>query len=161
MNELKAEGLDFKYECFDRIPRKDILKKYTESDIVIGQLFSQSLAKQGLEVLSSGTLFLTHLSRDNASSDEYYLENPAININKDTLKIILKELVPDLTKRKELALLGRPFIEKYHSPIKFAKELTALLDKGEISNKSLVTPTFYSTKFKQDNKFKYLYEQLD
>jgi hypothetical protein len=160
VEKLKRKGVEFEFIFLENIQHKEILKSYADADIVIGQLYGQGLAKQGIEVLSCGTVFLTYLTRDHAMSEEYFNDNPAISITKENTGEILEEIILNYEKRKMLAPKGRPFIEKYHNIKKACNELVSLVEEGEKKGQNQRVPTFFRENFIPERENLDIYNEM-
>lgn len=146
IEKLKNRGLKFEFKFYTNISRNKAIEYYQKADIVVGQMSGGTLAKQGIEVLASGTIFMTMLDPTLAQSKEYFKSNPAINVDVSCLE---KELERVIAMNKEdrisLAKKGRPFVEKYHDAIKVSNEIISFLDSKHTYDH---IPTFFREQYK-------------
>ncbi len=151
IEKLQANGIKFEFKLVENVSHAEALKYYEQADIVIGQL-GGGLGKQGMEVLASGAVLLNGLHRMCVISDQYLEEIPAINIDKGNIFTVLSEIIPDLSKRKELAKKGRAFIEKYHNPVTMTKKILMALEKDSLKMDCDIYPTFFREQFIPESK---------
>jgi hypothetical protein len=139
--ELQLEGILFDIELIENLPNAEALKRYSEADILVGQLFSTVGGRQEIEVFACGTIVLTgyhpeYIFSHVSPHSRYYqqiAEYPAISVTPDTLKNTLRELITDYPRRKELAKKVRPYIEKYNNTVDIARHIARIVssDKPE------------------------------
>ncbi|OJJ19314.1 hypothetical protein BKI52_21110 [marine bacterium AO1-C] len=146
LNQLKNEGLNFELCLVENMAYRDALKTYTKSDVVIGELFLPSGGKLDREALAAGAISMTSLRKDYI---DYLPEDcPIIDINPTTLYDLLKETINDHTKRKALAKEGRPYVEKYHTPISICKSVLDYLSiENSLEHTHTYNPTFFRDTF--------------
>ena len=108
------------------MPYKDILKKYTESDILIGQMFSTYGGKQERECLAAGCVVVSSFKVDyfyNNNFSKGINDCPIVDVSPNNLYNKLKDLIKNQTKRKLIASQGRSYINKYHNSDFISKEI--------------------------------------
>ena len=143
LEKLKAEGVDFDFKILSGLPRNEIIAEYENCDILIGQMYIPSGGFQERELLACGKVVLTSMHYD---YPDHQLENsPIVDVNPTNLEATLRELIPNLEKRQELANKARPFQEKHHSPVAFCKSLLSWISDN--SNPP-INPTFFRDHFK-------------
>jgi hypothetical protein len=112
LEKLKNEGIKFETKLIENMPYLDALKEYSNSDILIGELFIPSAGKLDREALAGGTIVLSSMRYD-------YIDNPPsdcpiIDVHPDNLYHELKSIILDYPRRVELAKKGPAFVKKYH-----------------------------------------------
>lgn len=148
---LKNEGLSFEFELLENIPNEVIIEKYADADIVVGQL-SKVLGKQGVEVLSCGTVLATGLSRECVLSDVYLKENPAVHIDINNIVEKLRFLILNYDVRVELAQKGRAFTEKYHDVKLFCNHILQAVNTSYDKKNNYVHPLFFREDYIPESK---------
>lgn len=158
IDELKAEGLEFDFELVSGIPFLEILEKYTDTDIVIGQLLSPGGGKQEREALASGCIVMANMMYGVYCFEE---ENPIIDVNPDTLKSKLRDIILDFKKREQISKLGRQYIEDVTCKLVLQNCVLSLL-KGESPKAFIVVnPTFYKNNFVKELEYEKTYDFYD
>jgi hypothetical protein len=112
VDELKQEGLDFDFIYLTNIPHKDVLEILEGSDILIDQmsLFPATIAH---EAMASGCVCLT--GNDIAGIPVPLKINhcPAVNINQNNFKEVLKEHITHFQLRDQLIEQGKYYIDHF------------------------------------------------
>ena len=156
IEKLKSDGLDFDFELIQNMPNKDILKKYTESDILIGQMFSTYGGKQERECLAAGCVVVSSFKVDyfyNNNFSKGINDCPIVDVSPNNLYNKLKDLIKNQTKRKLIASQGRSYINKYHNSDFLSKEIIENLNTKPICD---YHPSFYKKKYFPESDPKYL-----
>lgn len=139
IQELQEEGLAFEFRCIEKMPNDELRQLLSESDIVVDQLYSATVAGLAAEAMATGNAVLSR-----------YMENyskvppkcPVINTNIFTLKENLRKVILNVDERKETAQKGRAYVEAYNDNIKICKDIINWLDHKEKIEWDF-HPTFY------------------
>ena len=148
--KLKNEGIEFDIRLIENVPYREALQMYTDSDIVIGELFIPSAGKLDRESLAAGKVVLSSVRRD-------YIDNlpadcPIIDINPNNIYDELKKIILDYPRRVELAKKGRPFVEKYHDTSVVCRDILQKLENPLSEENFDFYPTFFRAKFEPESK---------
>lgn len=141
--ELKEEGIDFEFRMIEKMANGELRKLLAESDIVVDELYSATVGGLSAEAMATGNAVLVRYMSDYCKVPTGC---PAINVNKFTLKDQLRQIIQDVDRRKELAYLGRPYVEGVNDHIKVCGDLLSWLKQKE-SIEFDFRPTFHE-KFK-------------
>jgi hypothetical protein len=129
MDELKNES-DFEFILLENMERQKVLEIKSGCDIAIdqvgGELGGSGYGRNSLETLSMGIPAVTEFSEEYLKFLSLDTNQPAGAVNKDwlggfvhstidTLKPVLKDLIEDENKRKDLSARGREWVEAHHS----------------------------------------------
>lgn len=120
IEELKEEGLQFEFRLIEKMPNRDLRKLLTESDIVVDQLFSSTIAGFAAEAMATGNAVIARYMEEYTKVPAGC---PAINANKFTLKNKLREIILDVNMRKTLAERGRPYVEMANDNIRVCNDI--------------------------------------
>lgn len=145
LEKLKSEGVKFETCLIEKVAHSEAIKMYTESDIVIDQLFTPSGGKLAREGLAAGKVVLSSLRRDYI--DKIPADCPIIDVNPETLYDELKKIILDYPRRVELAKKGRSFVEKYHEVRVLCRDILRKLEKPTSRENFDYYPTFFREKF--------------
>lgn len=140
INELKAEGLQFEFRLIQNMPNAELRALLSESDIVVDELYSATVGGLSAEAMASGNAVLVRYMEEYCKVPKGC---PAINTNKFTLKENLREIIVNIEKRKQAAVLGRPYVELANDHVKICKTLLAWLE-----NKNKLEYDFYPEFYK-------------
>ena len=143
VDAMKKDGLNFEFELIENMPNEQLLNLLAEADIVIDQLFSQTIATLALESMASGNVVLSRYNNDYSKIPP---DCPVVNVSRTTLKEAMREVVCNLDLRKRLAHEGRVYVEKYHSHRIVAQQILNWLGNDEIESYDF-TPTFFREHF--------------
>jgi glycosyltransferase involved in cell wall biosynthesis len=157
LEKLKTDGVKFETNLIENIPYSEALKMYGDSDIVIDQLFIPSGGKLAREALAAGKVVLSSVHREYI--DNLPIDCPIVDVNPETLYDELKNIILDYPRRVELALRGRPFVEKYHSLEVVCRDVIKKLENTSSETENLdFYPAFFRKKFvPESNEHRDLY----
>ncbi len=115
VDRLKKENVEFEFNLLVNVPNKEALLIYSDTDILVGQLFGVIGGKQEREALACGCVVLSGCKKDyyNMLAEEY----PVINVTPETIYVELKKMILNYELRCQIATLGRPYISKYHDSL--------------------------------------------
>ncbi|MFN8380552.1 MAG: hypothetical protein U0V02_01360 [Anaerolineales bacterium] len=139
IKELREEGLEFEFRLIEKMPNTELRELLADSDIVVDELYSATVGGLSAEAMATGNVVLVRYMADYCKIPEGC---PAINVNKFTLKDNLRQVIVDVERRKELARLGRPYVENANDHIKICKDLLSWLDHTNDLEYDF-HPTFY------------------
>ena len=129
VKKLRGEGIDFEFRLIENCSNHEVRNILTDSDIVVDQLYAQTVATLALESLATGNAVLI------GSMPGYELipgDCPAIYINHGNLYNELKGIILDKQRRILLAKAGRKYVETYHNHITVTKQVLNWLKPGGI-----------------------------
>lgn len=150
LDKLKNEGVEFELRLIENVPYRQALKMYTDSDILIGELFIPTGGKLDREALAAGKVVLSSARRDYI--DGLPADCPIIDVNPETVYDELKKIILDYPRRVELAKLGRSFVEKYHDISAVCRDVLDKLEKSATDSESFdFYPNFFREKFVPEN----------
>jgi hypothetical protein len=141
--ELRAEGLQFDVRLLDRVPHAEALRIYEDVDVLVGQLGAITLGKQDRELMATGKVVV-------GGTDGTYPQRwpgdcpnvPALTV--EQLRSALRAIIPDVERRRELALRGRPFVATRHDP---ATTCARMIEAVEGKRQPDFAPTFFRERF--------------
>ena len=140
IDELKAEGLQFDFRLIQNMPNSELRALLSESDIVVDELYAATVGGLSAEAMASGNAVLVRYMEEYCKVPKGC---PAINTNKFNLKENLREMILNVEKRKQIASLGRPYVESANDHIKICQTLLSWLE-----NKSKLEYDFYPEFYK-------------
>ena len=139
VDHLQQEGVEFKFKLIENMSNADVRQLLADSDIVVDQLFSHSVATLALEAMACGNVVLARFTPTYSLIPS---DCPVVNVNKDTLVEQLRNILLDRDLRRKLAHEGRRYVEKYHSHLHVVQQILDWLQPGGI-NEYDFTPTFF------------------
>lgn len=126
LEEIKSEGVEFELLLVENLPHQVAKDIYKQADIIIEQIYAGWYGALALELMAMGKVAAAYIrEEDLVHIPEKMREDlPIININPETLKKDIKNLITmDLKKRQELAVASRKYAEKWHDPIEIARTI--------------------------------------
>jgi len=144
VQQLKEAGISFEFKLIENLPNNELLRMLTESDIVIDQLYSYTIATLSLEAMANGNVVLT---RYLSAYVGLPLDCPAVNVDASNLAGKLKEIIEDVNLRIEIAAEGRDYVETYHSHVHVAQQILDWLEPGGIQRYDFI-PQFFKNEFR-------------
>jgi glycosyltransferase involved in cell wall biosynthesis len=136
---LKAEGVPFEFQLIEKLPNAELHKLLTSSDIVIDELFSETVATLSAEGMATGNAVLVRYMPEFAGVPG---DCPAINVTTDSLTEKLRAIILDRDLRRQLARAGRPYVEAHNDHLGVATQILDWLRPNRIQKYDF-TPTFY------------------
>lgn len=141
IRNLHTEGLNFDFRLVENMPNEGVRKLLGDADIVIDELFSETVGVLSAEAMASGTVVLVRYMPEYAAVPSGC---PAVNVTKDTLMDKLREVIVDRKLRRQLAEAGRPYVEANNDHVKVASDILHWLEPGGIREYDF-TPRFYQS----------------
>jgi len=139
VQRLKAEGVRFDFRLIERIPHHQVVELLCESDIVVDELFSDTIGVLSTEAMATGNAVLTSYLPEYARVPDGC---PVLNVDKDSLVERLRHVIVDAPGRHALAERGRRYVEQHHDAADVARRILAWLQPGGIAAFDFV-PAFY------------------
>lgn len=139
---LQVEGVRFEPLLIENVAYHEALRKYTDVDIVIGQLFIPSGGKLERECMSAGKVVLSSVWRK--YPDDLPTECPMIDVNPNNLYQELKAIIADYSRRQQLANQGRKYVEKFHALRPVCQQILTALENPD---KTDLTPRFFRDEY--------------
>lgn len=143
IDELKAEGLQFDFQLIQNMPNTELRKLLSNADIVVDELYAATVGGLSAEAMATGNAVLVRYMEEYCKVPKGC---PAINTNKFNLKDNLREMILNVEKRKQIASLGRPYVESANDHIAICKTLVEWLENKD-EFKYDFYPEFYKTFF--------------
>ncbi|MGZ3861834.1 MAG: hypothetical protein ACXVPN_07720 [Bacteroidia bacterium] len=141
---LKSEGIQFTPLLIEGVKNTEAIKMYESADIVIDQLIIPGTGKLATESLALGKVVLAHMAYD-SYPQKNPKECPIVDVNPDTIYSVLKELILDHKRRKEIASEGREYVNNYLDTTIFCKKVVSLLNGERVPFD--YEPDFFNNKF--------------
>lgn len=144
---LQAEGVSFEPLLIENVPYHEALCRYSNVDVVIGQLFIPSGGKLERECMAAGKVVLSSVWRK--YPDDLPVDCPMIDVNPNNLYQELKAIISDYNRRQQLANEGRRYVEKYHALRPVCYQVLSALQHPE---KSALTPRFFRDEYQPQSQ---------
>lgn len=143
VEQLLRDGVSFEFRLLENVPNDRVKHELINADVLIDQLYFGYYGKLALEAMASGCAVA---SSNDELREPFPRQRPVWHIDRDNVYKQLKELLTSSQKRFELAVVGRSFVEKYHSHSRVAARI---LDRLRVDNDSLCehTPTFLASRY--------------
>ncbi len=124
---LKEEGLKFEYRLITNMPNNELRQLLTQSDIVVDELYSATVGVLSSEAMATGNVVLVHYLAEYCKVPPGC---PAVNVDRFALKETLRHLILDVERRRELATLGRPYVERTNDHVRVCRQILWWLENG-------------------------------
>ena len=133
VERLQGEGYPVEFMFFDKVPNVDLRYYQAQADLVIDQLYAGWHGSNGVECMAVGKPVVTHIEPLNLQA--YGKPVPFIDATPDTIYDVIKDLISDRDRLKEIGEASRAYAVKEHDYRVIAKRLEALYygmyDEGE------------------------------
>ena len=143
LEQLRKEGIRFKFRLIQRMPHNQFREVLANADIVIDHLFGHALGALAAESLATGNVVL---GRYNPSYAHIPPDCPVVNVNKDTLAFELRRVILDRNLRQRLAHAGREYVQKHHDHVTVVQQIVNWLKPGGIDTYDVI-PRFFKNSF--------------
>ena len=147
LEKLKAENLEFDYKILSGLPFDEIKKEYANCDILVGQMYIPSGGFQERELLACGKVVMTSMQMH--YPDYQVDDSPIIDVNTASLEEKLREWIPNIEGRQQLADRALPFAKKHHSPNAFCSNILNLISGR--ADPTPIKPEFFRKDFTPEN----------
>lgn len=108
IQDLKDEGLEFKFKSVTNIPNSEVRKLLTEADILLDELYMHGPGMIGVEAMASGCCVVVKYLEDSPPC----FRPPVVSVNVNNLKEKLRELISNKQLREEFIDLGLKFVSE-------------------------------------------------
>ena len=151
VERLKRQGHDVELMFFHDVPSQKVRFYQAQADIVLDQLAFGWFGANGREALMLGKpvvcwLRPSWLEQVARQLPEYVEELPVVSATEETVEDVVRELVLDPERRRELGERGRAFALKWHSAEAGARRMDGfyrrLLDGQSIPDAPVEPPRF-------------------
>lgn len=127
IEQLRQEGLDFRYRRIEKMSNKEALHLYRQADIVVDQILCGSYGMLAVEAMSLGKPVVSHLRSDLVERLPY--PPPICSADPSQVKERLRELIADASLRLAKGREGRRFAEEYHDIRSVVRQLRGIYEE--------------------------------
>ncbi len=139
VDQLKREGVSFEFRLIDKMPHAQLLQIISDADIVVDELFGDTVGVLSTEAMVSGNVVLAHYPEEFAGVPSGC---PVVNINIYTLADRLREVITNQNLRRRLATEGYDYVRRNNDHIKVAEQMMNWVNMLEVENFDYY-PDFY------------------
>jgi len=119
VESLKRKGLKVGLLLLENVPNDKVQQLMREADILAEQFICNGYALSAIEGMATGLPVLSNLSNKNYTEMfrrySFLNECPILSTTPETIEENLELLIRNPKLRKELGVIGRKYVEKYHS----------------------------------------------
>ncbi|WP_274363650.1 glycosyltransferase [Paenibacillus thermotolerans] len=112
LEQLRDEGVSFRYQRIENLSNVEALKYYREADIVVDQILCGTYGLFAVEAMSMGKPVIGFIRED--LKGLFPEEPPIISADPDHIYSVLKEVITEPKLRYEAGMKGRKYAEKHH-----------------------------------------------
>lgn len=119
LENLQATGLKVELRLLEGLPNHEIKRVlHDEVDILVEQIIYTGHGLNGLEGMASGLPTISNLEDEDYLLTlrrwSYFNECPLVSASPESIEETLLKLITNPALRKELGVMGRQYVEKYH-----------------------------------------------
>lgn len=120
--------LDVDLDIVEGVPHIEARERYARADIIVDQLKAGWHGVFALEAMALGKPVVAHLDPETAdrSAAGFGVRVPIVPATKETLTDVLRPLVTDAARRRELGAASRAYVERVHDIDRVADRLIDL-----------------------------------
>jgi len=132
--KLQLEG-KIEFDLIENVSNRRALKRKSKSDIFIDQIGNRGGWGYGMNSIESLSMGICTLTEMNDAYEEFISNHPFININKNSLEAILRELINNHDRILLKGNEGKNWVEKNHDINKVADKLYKYYDSIGLTNR--------------------------
>jgi len=123
-----VEGLDADLELVEGLHHDEAFERYRAADIVVDQLNAGWYGLFAVEAMALGKPVVTFLHDEaiRRTEEAFGTRVPIVSATAETLREVLRPLVADATRRRELGAASRAYVERVHDLETVTDRLLAL-----------------------------------
>ena len=129
---LKAEGINVRLEFVTGVPSTDVRFIQLQSDVVIDQLNHGRYGANAREAMMLGRPTICHINKSELPGEKV-LESidtcPLVSANEATVYAVLRDLLLDAKRRRDIGDANRRFAMKWHSAGACAARFEQVFDR--------------------------------
>jgi glycosyltransferase involved in cell wall biosynthesis len=132
VDRLKKEGVLVRLEFVTNVPSKDVRFIQVQADVVVDQLNYGRYGAQASEALMLGRPTICYIKSDEppgVSRIGFVEDCPIVSATEESIYEVLRDLLADENRRRELAKAGRDFALKWHSADACAERFELVYDR--------------------------------
>lgn len=135
VEQLRAEGLDFRFTLIEKLPHREAMARYAECDVVVDQLLAGWYGGIAVEVMALGKPVIVYLREDDLDflDPEMRAELPFLRAEPTSIAAAMRQVIamprPAL---HEIGLRSRAFVERWHDPLRLAAKTLADYEKARL-----------------------------
>jgi glycosyltransferase involved in cell wall biosynthesis len=120
--------LPVELDIVEGVPHDEARERYARADIVVDQLNAGWHGGFALEAMALGKPVVSHLKPDvvERSAEAFGVRVPIVAATAETLFHVLRPLVEDASRRRELGAAGRAYVERVHDIDRIADRLLGI-----------------------------------
>ncbi|GGJ06465.1 hypothetical protein GCM10010885_14510 [Alicyclobacillus cellulosilyticus] len=127
VEQLRAQGVRFRYLRVEKRSNREALALYREADIVVDQVLCGSYGLLAVEAMSLGKPVLGFIREDLRAT--FPEPPPIVSARPDQVADALRELIEHPALRIEKGRAGRRYAERHHASDKVARRLLAIYEQ--------------------------------
>ena len=132
VERLRSEGVPVRLEFVKNVPNREVRFIQAQADVIVDQLNYGRYGATAREAMMLGKPTICHLNRDEPRPEDRLQsieECPLVSANEDTIYPVLKELLGNPDKRREIGAAGRRYAVKWHSATSCADRFERVYDR--------------------------------
>lgn len=127
VNKLKKDGLSFEFTLIEGKDHEETIKFLATADIVIDQLRIGSYGYTSSEAMALGKPVICYIRED--LKEKYPKELPIVYADPHTITKVLRNLLNNPEKLRNIGMLGRAYVQKYHDTDKIVNKYIDIYKK--------------------------------
>ncbi|MBL8587676.1 MAG: hypothetical protein JNK46_04030 [Methylobacteriaceae bacterium] len=129
VDRLRSEGAPVKLFFATDVPSRDVRFYQAQADIVVDQLNYGRIGANAREAMMLGRPLVTSLRQAEDEGSPWIAECPALNAREDTIYDVLRDLLLDDARRRQMAKASRDFALRWHDADVCARRYEAIIER--------------------------------
>jgi glycosyltransferase involved in cell wall biosynthesis len=125
VEQLRSEGVPIRLDLIEGLPRRELLERLPQADVVVDQLLLGWYGGFAVEAMSLARPVLCFIREDRPEDNPFGAELPIVRVTPESLAARLRELAADRERPLRIGAASREFVERHHAPLTVARDVLA------------------------------------
>jgi glycosyltransferase involved in cell wall biosynthesis len=126
VEELQREGHEIELTLVEGVDNAEARRIYADADVIVDQLLIGAYALFAIEGMALGKPVVCYLNDRFRPHHPEWEDCPIVSATPDTIADVLRDLVLDAPRRRELGARGPEYVRRVHSPEAVGARLDAI-----------------------------------
>lgn len=130
LDRLRAAGLAFEVQLLEGVQHAEARRAIQAADIVVDNVLTGDYEVVSIEAMASSRVAVANVGPDVRAMVP---DAPVVSVTPDTFETVMRDLIVDVDRRRQLAAAGRPYVERIHSADVVAAQLVEAYQRPPVA----------------------------